>query len=168
MTKQAPMSFQTNQLSEAAFAASRQVWLAGLGAAVVTRDWVQNEAGTVMKTLVKEGTVVESRAIRYVGDRIEGSVSRANTMWRRARHTVETTVRGYARTAVTLVRETLPQSLPKLDLPLVRKAKARRVAAVKRSAVVKRARKAARVRTAKAPAKAKRAVKAAATTVQAE
>ena len=80
--------FQPNQLSDAALAASRQMWLASLGAAVVTRDWVQNEAGTVLKTLVKEGTAVESRAIRFVGDRLEGSVERANTLWRRTRHTV--------------------------------------------------------------------------------
>ena len=83
---------QPAQFSEAAILASRQVWLAGLGAAVVTRDWVQHEAGTVFKTLVKEGTAVESRAIRLVGDSIETSVKRANGMWRQTRHTVETTV----------------------------------------------------------------------------
>ena len=98
---------QPAQFSEAAILASRQVWLAGLGAAVVTRDWVQHEAGTVFKTLVKEGTAVESRAIRLVGDSIETSVKRANGMWRQTRHTVETTVRAYADTAVTLVKETL-------------------------------------------------------------
>ena len=32
---------QPTRLSEAAINASRQVWLASLGAAVVTRDWVQ-------------------------------------------------------------------------------------------------------------------------------
>ena len=50
--------------------ASRQVWLAGLGAAVVTRDWAQNEAGDVFRSLVKEGTAVESKTIRMVGDRL--------------------------------------------------------------------------------------------------
>ena len=151
--KQASMHFQPTHLSEAAVNASRQMWLASLGAAVVTRDWVQNEAGTVLKTLVKEGTAVESRAIRYVGDQVEHSVSRANTLWRRTRHTVETTVRAYADTAVTIVRETLPNSLPKIDLPIIKKAEAR----AKRAAAVKRARK-----VAKAPAKAKRAVRKAA------
>ena len=151
--KQAAMNFQPAHLSEAAVNASRQFWLASLGAAVVTRDWVQNEAGTVLKTLVKEGTAVESRAIRFVGDRLEGSVERANTLWRRTRHTVETTVRAYADTAVTIVRETLPNSLPKIDLPIMKKAEAR----AKRAAAVKRARK-----VAKAPAKAKRAVRKAA------
>ena len=50
--------------------ASRQVWLAGLGAAVVTRDWAQSEAGNVFRSLVKEGTLVESRTIRMVGNRL--------------------------------------------------------------------------------------------------
>ena len=156
--KQASMHFQPTHLSEAAVNASRQMWLASLGAAVVTRDWVQNEAGTVLKTLVKEGTAVESRAIRFVGDRLEGSVERANMMWRRTRHTVETTVRAYADTAVTIVRETLPNSLPKIDLPIIKKAEAR----AKRAAAVKRARKVAKTRVAKAPARAKRAVRKAA------
>ena len=63
--------------------ASRQVWLASLGAAVVTRDWAQSEAGNVFRTLVKEGTLVESRTIRMVGDRLEGSIAMANAMWKR-------------------------------------------------------------------------------------
>lgn len=158
MLKQASMNFQPNQLSEAALAASRQMWLASLGAAVVTRDWVQNEAGSMLKTLVKEGTAVESRAIRYVGDQLEGSVSRANTLWRRTRHTVESTVRAYADTAVTLVKETLPSSLPKIDLPIITKARAKRVAAVKRARKAKAVR-AVKARTTKVAGKAKRAVK---------
>jgi hypothetical protein len=156
MLKQATYNLHPNQLSEAALAASRQVWLASLGAAVVTRDWVQHEAGTVLKTLVKEGTAVESKAIRFVGDRIEGSVARANTLWRQTRQTVETTVRAYADTAVTIVKETLPRSLPKIDLPLMRKTRAK---PAKRAAPAKRV---VRARTAKAAPKAKRVVKAAA------
>lgn len=152
--KQSTLNLQPSHLSEAALAASRQVWLAGLGAAVVTRDWMQNEAGSVLKTLVKEGTAVESRAIRYVGDRIEGSVTRANSLWRRTRSTVETTVKTYADTAVMLVRETLPKSLPKIDLPVRRTRKA------KPAAAVKRARKTVRARTAKPVARVKRAAKA--------
>jgi hypothetical protein len=38
--------------------AYRKVWLAGLGAAVVTRDWAQAEAPAVFRNLVKEGTLV--------------------------------------------------------------------------------------------------------------
>lgn len=113
---------QPNRVSEAAMAASRQMWLASLGAAVVTRDWVQTEAGDMFKTLVKEGTVVESRAIRFVGDRIETSVSMANTVWKETRRTVESTVKQAADTAVSFAQQVLPKSLPKFELPLAPKA----------------------------------------------
>jgi hypothetical protein len=92
-------------LADSVRTASRQVWLAGLGAAVVTRDWAGKEAGNVFRTLVREGTVVESRAIRFVGDRLDSSVS----LLREARNTVEGAVKGYAGTAVTLVRRSLPR-----------------------------------------------------------
>jgi len=144
------LNFQPNRLSEAAMLASRQMWLASLGAAVVTRDWVQTEAGDVFKTLVKEGTVVESRAIRFVGDRIENSVSVANTVWKQTRRTVESTVKQAADTAVSIAQQVLPKSLPTFELPLA--AKARRPAAKPAKKAVKR--------TAKVARKAKRAVKA--------
>ena len=117
----ATLNLQPNRLSEAAMAASRQVWLASLGAAVVTRDWVQTEAGDVFKTLVKEGTVVESRAIRFVGDRIENSMSIANTVWKETRKTVESTVKQAADTAVSIAQQVLPRALPKFELPLAAK-----------------------------------------------
>ncbi|MFO1304295.1 MAG: phasin family protein [Burkholderiales bacterium] len=84
--------------------ASRQVWLAGLGAAVVTRDWAQSEAGNVFRSLVKEGTLVESRTIRMVGTRLESTISVANSMLRKAR----TAVRKTADNAVTMVQSNLP------------------------------------------------------------
>ena len=84
--------------------ASRQVWLASLGAAVVTRDWAQSEAGNVFRSLVKEGTLVESKTIRMVGDRLESTITVANTVWQRARIAVRKT----ADNAVTLVQSNLP------------------------------------------------------------
>ena len=42
---------------ETLIAASRQVWLASLGAAVVTGEWAQKEAAPLFRTLVKEGTI---------------------------------------------------------------------------------------------------------------
>ena len=84
--------------------ASRQVWLAGLGAAVVTRDWAQSEAGNVFRSLVKEGTLVESRTIRMVGTRLESTISVANSVLRKAR----TAVRKTADNAVTMVQSNLP------------------------------------------------------------
>lgn len=142
---------QPNRLGEAAINASRQVWLASLGAAVVTRDWMQTEAGDVFKTLVKEGTVVESRAIRFVGDRIETSVSFANSVWKETRKTVEATVRQAAGAAVSIahqVQHALPATLPAFEIPGVAKtgkSKVRRVAKVAkkpaRANAVKRAKR---------------------------
>jgi hypothetical protein len=119
-------------VGDAFLTASRQVWLAGLGAAVVTRDWAEKEGGTVFRTLVREGTAVESKAVRFVGDRLESSFTQANMMWKRARRTVTTTVKTYADTAATLVRETLPASLPKVAV--VGAAKPAKPAAKRRAA----------------------------------
>ena len=90
-------------LGNTVMAASRQVWLAGLGAAVVTRSWAEREAGHVFRNLVKEGTAVESRTIRLVGDRIESSLSNAGALWNRARSNVRVVVGSYAETARSLV-----------------------------------------------------------------
>jgi hypothetical protein len=148
-------------LGDAVLNASRQVWLASLGAAVVTRDWAQTEAGAVFRTLVKEGTVVESRTIRVLGDRLEGSFAVANTMWKQASATVRNTVKQSAGTAVTLVQNNLPKSLPKVTLSPWRAPKSSRAVAPKKRAtaakrvVQTRATKAVRApkRTAKAASK---------------
>jgi hypothetical protein len=138
------------------FNAYRQVWLASLGAAVVTRDWAQSEAAPLFRNLVKEGTLVESRTFRIVGDRIEGSVASANAVWKRARSTMRETVRQAADTAVTLVQNNLPKSLPKVTLPSMlapaKPAKKRAAKAVRNAKVrktVKRAGKRTKARTAK-------------------
>jgi hypothetical protein len=125
-------------VSDTILATSRQVWLAGLGAAVVTRDWAEKEAAHVLRTLVKEGTAVESRAIRFVGDQVESSVTTANAVWKKTRATVQTTVRTYADTAAAIVRQSLPKSLPKIALkapaaPGAKAVRARRTKTVKRA-----------------------------------
>jgi Poly(hydroxyalcanoate) granule associated protein (phasin) len=102
---------KTNRVGDTVFAASRQVWLAGLGAAAVTRDWAEQEATGVFRTLVKEGAAVESRAIRFVGNQVESSMTKANTVWKHTRTTVENVVRVYADTAAGIVRQTLPALL---------------------------------------------------------
>ena len=86
---QSSHAYRPAAVGEAVKFASRQVWLAGLGAAVVTRDWANKEAGKVFGTLVRQGTVVESRAIRFVGNRVEHSVARASAMIGRARSTLQ-------------------------------------------------------------------------------
>jgi len=98
--------------------ASRQAWLASLGVVVVTRDWAEKEAGNVLRALVKEGTAVESHAIRVVGDRVETSFLHANALWKKTRATVETGVRNYADTAVAFVNQALPKSLPRIAIPV--------------------------------------------------
>jgi hypothetical protein len=134
---------QPTRLSETAINASRQVWLASLGAAVVTRDWVQTEAGDMFKSLVKEGTVVESQAVRFVGHRLETSFSAANSAWKETRRTVESTVKQAADAAVSFAQQVLPRSLPAFELPLAPKARKARKAAVKTPKKAKRAVKAA-------------------------
>jgi hypothetical protein len=122
MLKTSP-SLQANRLGDAAIAASRKVWLASLGAAVVTRDWVQTEAGSAFKMLVKEGAVVESQAVRFVGNRLETSFSMANTVWKETRRTVESTVKQAAEATVSFAQQVLPRSLPAFELPMASKAK---------------------------------------------
>jgi len=153
-TEENPMLKTNSMYREVALAAPRQMWLAGLGAAVVTRDWVQNEASPVFKSLVKHGTTVESRAIRFVGDRIETSMTRANSMWRKTRSTVEGTVKVYADQAVALAQQALPKSLPKIELPFVK-------APVKSAMPAKRAKKTVHARAVPAARKARRGAKAA-------
>ena len=147
------IQYKSNQVGNTVYAASRQVWLAGLGAAVVTRDWAEREAGNVFRTLIKEGTAVESRAFRLVGDQVESSMTRANVLWKKTRSTLETTVRAYADTAVTIVRKSLPKALPKVELPAMLQA----TPATKTS----RGKRAVKARTAKTVKRAKRAVKSA-------
>lgn len=125
MARQSNAYFRPSQIGEDALAASRKVWLASLGAAAITRDWVQSEARDRFESLVKEGTIVESRAVTFVGDRIETSMNRANTIWRQTRRTVESTVRQAADTAVALAQKALPRSLPKVELPIATKPAAR-------------------------------------------
>jgi hypothetical protein len=105
MLKQAAGTLRTNRVADAAFAASRQVWLAGLGAAIVTRKWARDDAGHVFRALVKEGAGVETRAIRVLGRRIESSIVVATTAWNRARDAAQATVNGLVEsTAAALPR----------------------------------------------------------------
>jgi hypothetical protein len=99
MLKQAAGNINVNRVADAALAASRQVWLAGLGAAVVTREWARKDAGHMFRALVKEGSTVESRAVRVLGRKIESSIALATTTWNRARDTARTTVGGLVETA---------------------------------------------------------------------
>ena len=83
----------------AALAAPRQVWLAGLGAAVMTRDWARNDARPMFRALIKEGSSVESRVIRGIGHGVESSISLAASAWKRARQSARSTVNAIVETA---------------------------------------------------------------------
>ena len=150
MLKTTTISLQPRQISESMLAVSRQMWLASLGAAVVTREWAQKEASKTLDTLVREGTVVESRAIRFVGDQLEASMSRANAVWKQTRQTVESTIKQAAETTVTLAQQVLPKSLPMIAAPGFAKA-------IK--PVAKRAKKAAPARKVNVAKKTRRGVK---------
>jgi Poly(hydroxyalcanoate) granule associated protein (phasin) len=159
ITMRTTIATRTTPVGDAVLAASRQVWLASLGAAVVTRDWAQSEAGNVFRTLVKEGTAVESKAIRMVGDGLEVSITRANAVWKQARTTVQSTVKQAAETAVTLVQNNMPKALPKVTLPSMLKSSStvKTKRAVKKAA--NRTKRVASARVTKTAKRAKRATK---------
>ena len=128
MQKQTTFAIPSSPIAEAAIHAYRQVWLAGLGAAAVTRDWARNEAGKTFRTLVKEGSAVETRAIRDLSERVDTSVKMATSLWREARETVVTAANTLAENAST--------ALSKVKTPV-----AARRAPVKARKVVKAAKK---------------------------
>jgi hypothetical protein len=115
----ATINARAADVSDTVFAASRQVWLAGLGAAVVTREWASNGAGTMFRNLVREGTAVESRAFRYVGDSLDSSFARATTLWTRAR----STAKAYTENAAALVRGALAEKPARKAKPAATKRK---------------------------------------------
>ena len=92
----------------AMIAAPRHLWLATLGAAAVTREWAERDAAAMFRSLIKEGTVVESRAINLVGHRIGSSMKRANALARDARSGVKSSVESLANAASTFVRTKVP------------------------------------------------------------
>ena len=128
----------------ALFAAPRQIWLATLGAAAVTREWADKEAGTLFRTLVKEGSAVESHALRFVGNRVETSVKRANAFARDARNGVKASLDSLAGVA-SLVRAKLPTVRARLDVESAAKPKR----AVKTAKRARPARRTAKARTPK-------------------
>ena len=129
----------------AVLAAPRQIWLATLGATTVTREWAEKEAGMLFRTLVREGSTAETRAIRYLGDRVNTSVKAANTLARETRNGIDASVASLARAASRL-RTRLPSARARID---VGSAPTRKSAAK----TVRRARKVRTVRAVKSRAK---------------
>jgi hypothetical protein len=123
MQKQASIGIPSNPITEAAINASRQMWLAGLGAAAVTRDWARTEAGKTFRSLVKEGSAVETKAIRDLSKRVESSVATATSLWRQTRATTMT--------AANTIAQNASAALSKFKAPVVRSAPAKARKAVK-------------------------------------
>ena len=107
-------------MTGAVLAAPRQLWFAALGAAAVTRDWAEKEAGTMFRTLVKEGSVVESRALSVMGNRVETSMQRMNALANETRRGVKSSVR----TVANVVQSKLPRVRASIDVHAARPARA--------------------------------------------
>lgn len=137
MQKQTMNDVNASRLADAAFAASRQVWLAGLGAAAATRQWAKNDAGNTLRALIKEGSAVETQAIRVLGSGVETSLATASSIWTRTREQVRATVSAFADTAAA--------ALPKLKAPvrLTRKAPVAKPGKTAKAPVSRRAKHAA-------------------------
>ena len=99
MLKQAAEKIDAGRFADTAFAASRQVWLAGLGAAGVAREWAREDAGNVFRALVREGSTVERRMASVIGKQIDMSISVATSALTKARETALTAVNGVVDTA---------------------------------------------------------------------
>lgn len=125
MLKQTAERLNANRFADAAIAASRQVWLAGLGAAMITRDWARNDAGHVFRALVKEGASVESHAKRVIGKQLNASIAAATHAMTKARATATTTVNGLVDTAVSALPKLKPYVAAKPSMPAKAKNKRR-------------------------------------------
>ena len=131
----------------AMIAAPRHLWLATLGAAALTREWAERDAAAMFRSLVNEGTVVESRAMGVVSRSIGTSMKRANAFARDARSTVRSSVEALANAAASFVRTTVPTVRAKLDVESARTTRKPATKTAKRAAT--KTRRSARTRAGK-------------------
>jgi poly(hydroxyalkanoate) granule associated protein phasin len=139
MLKVAASNFNASRMADTALAAPRQLWLAGLGAAIATRQWAANDAGEMFRSLVKEGEVVEGRARRVIGKQVDNSIALATSAWNSARHTALTTVNGFVDKAASALPKLRSPSAAKTAKPVTKTkrpspAKSRKARVAKRSA----------------------------------
>jgi poly(hydroxyalkanoate) granule-associated protein len=125
MLKQTAQNLNAGRVAGAALAASRQVWLAGLGAATVTRDWARNDASHVFRALVKEGASVESQARRVISKQLDVSIAAATKVLSKVRTTALTTVNGLVDTAVGALPKTRTQPVKARAAATAKSAKSR-------------------------------------------
>ncbi len=134
-------NFKANHAAESVLAASRQVWLAGLGAVAISRDWAQHRAGDVFKGLVKQGSAVENQAIRIIGSRVETSIETAEALWDQARRAVVSTVNSVAESAAAAMSRSNGNATKRAPAARTRKVVKTSKAARKAGRRVKRATK---------------------------
>lgn len=77
--------FTVPRIGERVLDASRQAWLATLGAAAVAREWVGSEAAPLFRRLATEGASVESQVMRNLRTTLETRIARGNRRLRRMR-----------------------------------------------------------------------------------
>lgn len=100
------------RMTDVALSAPRQVWLAGIGAATVTRHWAAKDAVPMFRSLIREGEVVEGRARRLIGKQVGNSIALAAAAWNTARDTARTTLDGFV-DALPKLRAATKASAPK-------------------------------------------------------
>lgn len=148
MSKQASFNRSVgsaNALAETALFASRQAWLAGLGAASVSRQWARHEAGNTFRALVRQGSAVEKTAIRVLGDRVESSITTATALWRGARATALATANRLAETAASVLPNVrVPAFVVKATAPKRRKPAKSRAVKARATKIVRRIKRAGR------------------------
>jgi hypothetical protein len=105
-------NFNVVRMTDVALSAPRQMWLAGLGAATVTRQWAAKDAVPMFRSLIREGEVVEGRARRLIGKQVGNSIAIATAAWNTARDTARTTVNGLV-DALPKLRAAAKASAPK-------------------------------------------------------
>ena len=71
----------------------------------------RTEAGKTFRTLVKEGSAVETKAIRDLSKRVETSVATATSLWRQTRATTMT--------AANTIAQNASAALSKFKAPIV-------------------------------------------------
>ena len=85
-------------------AVPRQFWLASLGAAAVTREWARKDARPMFRALVKEGSTVESAALRRAEHQMNASVRQATRLVQDVRTEFALSARKLAGIASSLTR----------------------------------------------------------------
>ena len=109
MEKQTMNDMNASRLADAAFAASRQVWLAGLGAAAVTRQWARTTRATPCARWSRKAR--PSRLRRFASRQRRRNIARDHELDLEPH-------RDQVRATVTALADTAVAALPKMKVPV--------------------------------------------------